>query len=57
MRRREPRHTDASILTQAGVPVKVVSDDLGHNSPALTMPADQHRLSGIQVDGEAALTR
>ena len=31
------RHTHASILLKANVPVKVVSERLGHSSPAFTM--------------------
>jgi integrase len=31
------RHTHATILLKAGVPVKVVSERLGHSSPAFTM--------------------
>ena len=31
------RHTHASLLLQAGVPVKVVSERLGHASPGFTL--------------------
>jgi integrase len=48
------RHTHASLLLQAGVPVKVVSERLGHASPAFTMSTYQHVLPGMQA--EAART-
>lgn len=31
------RHTHATLLLKAGVPLKVVSERLGHSSPAFTM--------------------
>ena len=48
------RHTHATILLKAGVPVKVVSERLGHASVAFTMMQYQHVLPGMQAD--AALT-
>jgi integrase len=47
------RHTHASILLKAGVPVKVVSVRLGHSSPAFTMTVYQHVLPGMQADAAA----
>ena len=47
------RHTHASILLKAGVPVKVVSERLGHSSPAFTMTVYQHVLPGMQADAAA----
>jgi integrase len=44
------RHTHASILLKAGVPVKVVSERLGHSGPAFTMTVYQHVLPGMQAD-------
>lgn len=44
------RHTHATILLKAGVPVKVVSERLGHSSPAFTMTVSQHVLPGMQAD-------
>ena len=44
------RHTHASILLKAGVPVKVVSERLGHASPAFTITVYQHVLPGMQAD-------
>jgi integrase len=48
------RHTHASILLKANVPVKVVSERLGHSSPAFTMTVYQHVLPGMQADAALA---
>jgi integrase len=48
------RHTHATILLKAGVPVKVVSERLGHSSPAFTMSVYQHVLPGMQADAARA---
>lgn len=48
------RHTHATLLLKAGVPIKVVSERLGHSSPAFTMATYQHVLPGMQA--EAART-
>ena len=50
------RHTHASILLKAGVPVKVVSERLGHSSPAFTMTVYQHVLPGMQADAARAFS-
>jgi len=44
------RHTHATILLKAGVPVKVVSERLGHANVAFTMNVYQHVLPGMQAD-------
>jgi integrase len=44
------RHTHATLLPKAGVPLKVVSERLGHASPAFTMVTHQHVLPGMQAD-------
>ncbi|WP_195210497.1 site-specific integrase [Actinomarinicola tropica] len=41
------RHTLATILLKAGVHVKVVSERLGHSSPAFTMTVYQHVIPGM----------
>ena len=41
------RHTHASLLVAAGVPIKVVSERLGHANPGFTMHTDQHLLPGM----------
>ena len=43
------RHTHASILLKSGVPVKVVSERLGHANPAFTITVYQHD-PGMQAD-------
>jgi integrase len=48
------RHTHATLLLKAGVPIKVVSERLGHSTPGFTMATYQHVLPGIQA--EAAKT-
>jgi integrase len=50
------RHTHATILLQAGVPVKVVSERLGHSSPAFTMSVYQHVMPGMQADAAATFS-
>jgi hypothetical protein len=42
--------THASLLIAAGVPVKVVSERLGHASPTFTIETYQHVLPGMQAD-------
>ena len=37
-------------MLAAGVPVKVVSERLGHSTPAFTMTVYQHVLPGMQRD-------
>ena len=44
------RHTHASILLKAGVPVKVVSERLGHANPAFTITVYQHIIPGMLAD-------
>ena len=48
------RHTHASLLIMDGVPVKVVSERLGHANVAFTMHTYQHLLPGMSA---AAATR
>jgi len=51
------RHTHATLLLQAGVPIKVVSERLGHASPAFTMTTYQHVLPGMQRDAADTFAR
>jgi hypothetical protein len=37
-------------MSAAGVPVKVVSERLGHASPAFTISVYQHVIPGMQAD-------
>lgn len=48
------RHTHATLPLKAGVPIKVVSERLGHSTPGFTMATYQHVIPGMQE--EAALT-
>jgi integrase len=48
------RHTHATLLLKAGVPLKVVSERLGHASPAFTMAVYQHVLPGMQAEAATA---
>jgi integrase len=47
------RHTHATLLLKAGVPVKVVSERLGHANVAFTMSVYQHVLPGMQAEAAA----
>ena len=47
------RHTHASLLLAAGVPVKVVSERLGHTTIAMTMDVYGHLLPGMDADAAA----
>lgn len=44
------RHTHATIALRAGVPIKVISERLGHESPAFTMKQYAHALPGMQAE-------
>lgn len=44
------RHTHATLLLKEHTPIKVVSERLGHASPAFTMATYQHVLPGMQAD-------
>lgn len=44
------RHTHATIAVKAGVPVKVISERLGHESPAFTLKQYSHVMPGMQAE-------
>ena len=50
IRLHDVRHTHATLALQAGVPVKVVSERLGHESPAFTLKQYAHVLPGMQAE-------
>jgi integrase len=50
IRMHDLRHTHASLLLRDRVPIKVVSERLGHANPAFTMMTYQHVLPGMQDD-------
>jgi integrase len=49
------RHTHATLALQVGVPVAVVSERLGHHSPAFTLAQYAHALPGMQAAAAAAV--
>jgi integrase len=51
------RHTHATLLLKAGVPVKVVSERLGHANVAFTMNVYQHVLPGMQAEAAATFAQ
>ena len=50
------RHTAASLMLAAGVPVKVVSEMLRHSSPTITLNVYQHVLPSMARDAGEALS-
>jgi integrase len=50
------RHTSASLMLAAGVPVKVVSEMLGHASVAITLSVYAHTMPGMAEEAGAALS-
>ena len=50
IRLHDVHHTCATLLLAAGVPVKVVSERLGHSNPAFTMTVYQAVLPGMSRD-------
>jgi integrase len=50
VRLHDVRHTHGTVLIKAGVPVKVVSERLGHGNPAFTIDTYQHVLPGMQAE-------
>jgi len=51
------RHTHGTLLIAAGVPVKVVSERLGHATPTFTIETYQHVLPGMQADAARIFER
>jgi integrase len=54
------RHTHATLGLEAGIPVKVISQRLGHSSTRITQDVYQHVLREVQEDAAvqiAALVR
>lgn len=50
IRLHDVRHTHGTLLIAAGVPVKMVSERLGHATPVFTIDTYQHVLPGMQAD-------
>jgi len=57
MRFHDLRHTHGSLLIKEGVPVKVVSERLGHAHIAHTLQTYQHVLPGMQADAARTAER
>jgi integrase len=51
------RHTHATLLLAAGVPVKVVAERLGHASPTITLTVYAHVMPGNQRDAADLFAR
>jgi integrase len=49
------RHTHATNALRAGIPVKVISERLGHENPAFTMKQYAHVLPGMQAEAAALI--
>lgn len=49
------RHSHASQLLKAGVPVKVVSERLGHATAGITLDVYSHVLPGMQAEAVAKI--
>ena len=47
------RHTQASLMLAAGVPMKVVQERLGHSTFAMTADLYSHLLPGVQAEAAA----
>jgi integrase len=55
IRLHDTRHTHASLLLQQGVPMKVVSERLGHAKISMTMDVYAHLLPAMDEDAAARL--
>lgn len=49
------RHTHATIALAAGIPPKVISERLGHESPAFTLKQYAHVIPGMQAEAAAQI--
>ncbi len=49
------RHTHTTIGLRAGVPVKVMSERLGHTTPAFTLQQYAHVIPGMQAEAAEAI--
>jgi integrase len=57
IRLHDTRHTAASLMLAAGVPVKVVQEMLGHSSPTITLSIYAHTIPGMGRKGERLLAQ
>jgi integrase len=56
IRLHDTRHTAASLMLASNVPVKVVSEMLGHASPTITLAIYAHVMPGMAEEAGAALS-
>ena len=49
------RHTHATIALKANVPIKVISERLGHEHPGFTMKQYAHVIPGMQAEAATAI--
>jgi integrase len=49
------RHTHATIALRVGVPVKVISERLGHSTPAFTLQQYAHVIPGMQAEAASQI--
>ncbi|MFH1331544.1 MAG: site-specific integrase [Actinomycetota bacterium] len=49
------RHSHATIALRAGVPAKVISERLGHSTPAFTLHQYAHVIPGMQAEAAAQI--
>jgi integrase len=57
IRLHDVRHTHATLLLKAGVPIKVVSERLGHATASFTLDVYGWVLPGMQAEAAAAFSR
>ena len=50
------RHTSATLALSAGIPLKVVSERLGHASTAITADLYQHVIPGMQRSASSKIS-
>lgn len=55
IRLHDVRHTHATLALKAGVPVKAISERLGHESPAFTLKQYAHVIPGMQAEAAAQI--
>lgn len=57
MRFHDPRHTAATLLMSQGVPIKIVSEMLGHADVGITLRTYSHVLPGMQQQAADAMEK
>lgn len=55
IRPHDTRHTAATLLLEAGIPVKVVSEHLGHSTTSITADFYQHVAPHMQEEAAKKL--